>query len=76
MNEPTTKREVDIEHEVGDYWVLRIGLGKFEVYESGATHSIRVASVTFKSDPERGRARAIHEANRRAEAVRLRAPPD
>lgn len=58
-----------IEHEVGNYWVLRVGTGQFRVYQSGVTHSTLVSSVTYRNDPERARWRAIAEANLRAQAA-------
>ena len=50
-------RESDILYEQGPYWICRKGKG-FEVYKTGVTHSVRVASIGFEGDKGLQRAKA------------------
>lgn len=56
-------REEDIKYETGNFWVLDVGAKGFEVYQKGATHSTRVASIG--PGPNMGLPRAMVEADRR-----------
>lgn len=56
-------REEDIKHEVGAFWVLDVGSRGYQVYETGATHSTKVASIGLGNGL--GLERAIKEAERR-----------
>lgn len=58
-------REQDIKHETADFWVLAVGPKGFEVYQTGITHSTRVASIGHGEAPALGLARAIAEADKR-----------
>jgi len=55
----------DIKHETKDFWVLDVGARGYEVYRTGITHSIRVASIGHGNALDLGLARAIQEAERR-----------
>ena len=57
-----TYAESDIAYETAHFWVLRLAKG-FEVYEIGATHSVRRASIGYRG--AEGLARAIAECDRR-----------
>lgn len=52
----------DIKYETENYWVAIVQSG-FEVYKKGITHSTRCAQIGRLG--ERGKQRAITEANRR-----------
>lgn len=58
--------EADIVHEVSSFWVLSAGPGLFRVLEASLTHSTVVSTFHFRNDPNRARARAIADADRRA----------
>ena len=58
--------ETDIVHEVGTFWVLSSGPGLYRVLESALTHSTVVSTFHFRDDPDRAKARAIADADRRA----------
>lgn len=58
--------EADIVHEVGAFWILAAGPGLFRVLKSSLTHSVVVGTFHFCDDPDRAKARAIADANRRA----------
>lgn len=58
--------EANIVHEVGSFWVLSAGPTLFRVLETSLTHSTVVGTFHYSNDPERARARAIADANRRA----------
>lgn len=68
--------ERDIAYETADktHWVKRLGTGRFEVYQAGATHSVRVASIG--AGPRHGLKRAIEEADRRARKATPHDPYD
>ena len=51
----------DIVHETRNFWVLKVLTG-YEVYQSGITHSTRVARIGHQTD---GLQKAIDECNRR-----------
>lgn len=62
-------REQDILHESGDFWVLRIAPGHFEVLENAGTHSVRRGTYSAKSRPDwhaRYLAMAVADCDRRA----------
>jgi len=50
-------RERDIVFERAPYWVLRVKNG-FEVYETGATHSVRKAFIGFPGEVGLSRSKA------------------
>lgn len=50
-------------YETGDFWVQKNSRGDFEVYRSGDTHSVRVA--TFGKSLPNAHERAVNEAQRR-----------
>jgi hypothetical protein len=56
-------QEQDIKHETKNFWVLDCGKKGFEVYQTGITHSTRVASVGHGETL--GLPRAIQEADKR-----------
>jgi hypothetical protein len=60
-------REKDIVHENGGYWVLRKGVGHFEVYRIGVCASTKCATIHFRDRPDYARDRAIAECDRREE---------
>lgn len=49
--------EAQILFEKGPFWICRKGKG-FEVYKTGVTHSVRVASIGFEGDKGLQRAKA------------------
>lgn len=53
-------KERDIIREAGDLFVIRVTAGVYEVYLSGATHAVRKAWVSFKSDDRKALIKA-HE---------------
>ena len=61
--------EDQIKYETTDYWVLEVGPRGYEVYESGLTHSTKVASIGLGDGPTLGLERAIKEADRRQAAL-------
>lgn len=65
-------REEDIKHETGNFWVLDVGTKGFEVYQKGATHSTKVASVGHGDGPRLGLTGAIAEAGRRQAGLERR----
>lgn len=40
----------DIAFEKGDYWVLKLPKGTFEVYKVGITHSTRCAQIGYPGE--------------------------
>ncbi|PNG50260.1 MULTISPECIES: hypothetical protein [unclassified Variovorax] len=56
-----------IKHETANFWVLDVGRKGFEVYQTGLTHSTRVASIGRATEqcPNLGLPRAIRECERR-----------
>ena len=56
-------KESDILYENGDFWVTK-GKKGYEVYQSGVTHSVRVAVIGWEG--EEGLTKARAEADRRA----------
>lgn len=59
-----TYTEKDIVHEVGKHWVLRKGIGHYQVFQAGVTHSKLRATFSFLDDAK-GREYAIREAEKR-----------
>lgn len=59
-------REDQIIYETGSHWVLEARPGYFEVYQTGATHSVRCAQIGPYPEPGRAKARAITECDRRS----------
>jgi len=59
-----TEAQILYETKGGRFWVARQGSG-FAVFESGATHSVRVASIGDGPGPRLGIERALAEADRR-----------
>lgn len=66
LNTNNPIREDQIAYETGTHWVLEIQPGRFEVYKSGVTHSIRCAQIGPYPEPGRAKARAIEECDRRS----------
>ena len=57
-------KENDIVHETKSHWVGKVGVGHYEVLESKATHSVRVATFHFSSKPDYALSRAIAHCDR------------
>lgn len=59
-------KEEDIKHQTRNFWVLGLPKsGFYEVYQSGVTHSTRVASVSSSRNPILALKRAIETCNKR-----------
>jgi len=58
-------KESDIEFEGGDFWVLRVGTGHYEVLERRNTHSVKVSTFHFRTQAAYALSRAITDCQRR-----------
>jgi hypothetical protein len=57
--------EAKILYEKGGYWVAKHAKGWLEVYKTGVTHSVRVATIDFRYDVAKQMEYAKREIERR-----------
>ena len=58
-------REQDIVFEAGNFWVLRVKIGHYEIYKAGLCASVRAGSVQFSGDDSKAQALAIQQCTAR-----------
>ena len=52
-----------IMHETPNGYVLRVGVGHYEVYKHTLTHAVRMGTYHFSSNPHYALCRAIERCN-------------
>ena len=58
--------EEQIVYENGNFWVAKIAIGYYEVYENKITHAVRCGIVHYPKDNHKALNRAIAECDRKA----------